>query len=240
MVNASLARIFAEIERRGEDLATLFAPGAQPHHDDVLGSEKIERSHNPLSFVPPRDAYLLTGDPARPSFTRDGALELRDGTLVCADGSPLLGFARGAPSGSPLVPLQVDRSDLILGRLDDARIDPDGLFSYARTAIEPGTLEPVVERVEVGRVALARFPSGSRLERVDATHVRPPNGVAPLVGTPADGSFDALAVRSRAIGRIDPDAAVARLQDAYLTARALGAAERTKNGMARAAFDLVK
>ncbi|MBV8600170.1 MAG: hypothetical protein JO359_01265 [Candidatus Eremiobacteraeota bacterium] len=233
MVNASISQILAEIERRGEDLEILFSAGAQPHYDDVLGAEAIERDQSPLSIVPPRDAYLATGDPVRPSFTRDGALQLRDGVLVTSDGSQVLG-------GDPPAALHIERADAILGRFEDARIDPDGLFSYARTAIDPQTLATTVERVDAGRVALARFPSGTRLERVDATHVRPPPGVTPAFGTPADGSFGALAVRSRAVRRIDPDAAIVRLQDAYLAARALGAAERTRNGMAKAAFDLVK
>src|SRR5579875_2388807 len=127
-----------------------------------------------------------------------------------------------------------------LERAQDVRVEPDGVFGYARTIVDPKTLQARVERAVVGRVALARFPAGTQLQRVDGTHARPAANVVPFVGTPNDGHFSAIFPQRRAIGRIDPDSAIARLQDAYLALRAMGALERTKNGLIRGALDLVK
>ena len=239
MVSAALVRALETIERRGQDLRSLFESGVQPNYDDGLRSGRIERTNDPLAIVLPEEAYLIAGDPNRPAYSRDGALQLRDGTLVTADGTPVLGFAGGEQNGMPQ-PLAIERRDALLGRASDIRIEPDGIFGYARTIVDPQTLESNVERVSVGRLALARFPAGSRPERIDSSHARAPAGIVPFVGSPADGTFSGLAVRSRAIGRLDPDTTISRLQDAYLAALSLCAAERTRYWMARDAFDLVK
>lgn len=241
MTNGAILRAVDAIQRRADDVHSLFRSGAQPNYPDALRAESLEPANDPLAVVPPEGAYLVAGDPAHPAYTRDGALRLVDGALATREGTPILGFAEddGHRHGVPRA-LQVDRRDLLLGRINDARVDSDGVFGYARNAIDPQTLETHVERVVVGRLALARFPAGSKPERIDRSRVSAPDGVAPLIGVPADGTFAALATRSRAIGRIDPDAAIARLQDAYLAIDALGAAERTRTGMMRDAFDLVK
>lgn len=241
MTNGAIQRAVDAIQRRADDVQSLFRSGAQPQYLDALRTETVEPATDPLAIVVPERAYLLAGDAARPVYTRDGALVVVDGVLATREGTPILGFAADEqPSHAVPRALRIDRRDVLLGRIDDARIDSDGVFGYARSTIDPQTLDPRVERIVVGRLALARFPAGSKPERLDRTHVAAPVGIAPLVGAPADGTFGALATRSRALGRIDPDAAIARLQDAYLALDALGAAERTRTGMARDAFDLVK
>ena len=239
MVNATIDRAMRTIERRSEDLRGIFRSGSEPNYAELVRAERVETVANALSVVPPDAAYFLAGEPSRPLYTRSGTFALRDGELVDESGRAILGFASSDASGVPQ-PLRVEHPDALLGRVEDAKIDPDGLFSYARSVIDPQTLESTIERVSVGRVALARFPAGTRLDRTDEMHARGPERLSPLVGTPADGTFTGLLVRSRAIGRLDPDAAIERLQDAYLAARALGAVERTHNGMVRGAFDLVK
>ena len=239
MLSAGIARAIESVERRGEDLRMVFAEGAQPNFSDVIRAERVEPSGDPLSIVVPPDALLIAGDPNRPAYTLDGALQVRDGVLAGSDGTPVLGLVDSDRSGIPK-PLRIDKNDLLLGRVQDLRIEPDGVFGYARTIIDPKTMQSTVERVVVGRIALARFPAGTRLERVDATHARPPSHLVPFVGSPNDGSFGSLYTSRRAVGRLDPDATVVRLQDAYLAMRALSAEERTRNAMIHGALDLVK
>lgn len=239
MTPAGIAGAVETVERRGEDLRLLYTGGAQPNFSDAVRQERSEPSGNPLTVMLPPDAFLVAGDPNRPAYTRDGALQVLDGVLASGDGTPVLGFAAGDESGIPK-PLRLETSDAIVGRAQDVRVESDGEFGYARTVIDPKTLESRVERVVVGRVALARFPAGTRLERVDSSHARAPAGVVPFVGSPNDGSFGPLFPQHRAVGRLDADTAISRLQDAYLALRALGALERTQNGMVRGALDLVK
>ena len=238
-MNAGIANAIEDVERRADDLRIVFTGGAQPNFADALRPERAELTASPLSVVLPPEAFLLAGDSSHPSYTRDGGLEVRDGVLASSDGTPVLGFVDGDASGVPRA-LSMDKNDALLGRAQDVRVEPDGVFGYARNVIDPDSGESHVERVVVGRLALARFPAGTRFERVDATHVRPPAQVVPFVGSPNDGNFLSIETQRRALGRLDPDVAVSRLQDAYLAMRALGALERSQNAFARGACDLVK
>jgi flagellar basal body rod protein FlgG len=239
MTSSGVARAVESVEQRAEDLRLLYTSGAQPNYSDAVREERIEPARDALSIALPPDSYLLAGDPNKPTFTRDGSLAVRDGLLVDGSGAPVLGFVQDDRSGVPRE-LRIEKNDALLERAQDVRVEPDGVFGYARTIVDPKTLQARVERVIVGRIALARFPAGTQLQRVDGTHARPPASVVPFVGTPNDGHFSAIFPQRRAIGRIDPDSAIARLQDAYLALRALGALERTKNGLIRGALDLVK
>ena len=238
-MNVGVANAIENVERRAEDLRMIFTGGAQPNFQDALRPERAELTNDPLSVALPPDAYLVAGDAARPSYTRDGALAVQDGVLVSSSGTPVLGFVNGDASGVPR-PLQIDANDALLGRAHDIRVEPDGVFGYARSVLDPKTGESSVERVVVGRVGLARFPAGTRLERIDATHVVAPAHVVPFIGSPNDGSFLPIETQRRALGRLDSDAAISRLQDAYLAMRAISAVERSQNAFARGAFDLVK
>ena len=239
MTTAEITGAIEAVERRGEDLRLLYTGGAQPNYPDAVRQERSEPAKDPLSVALPPDAFFVAGDSNRPTYTRDGALAVRNGVLVSSDGAPVLGFPSGDASGVPK-PLRLEKNDAMLGRAQDLRVESDGVFGYARTLIDPKTLEPHVERVVVGRVALARFPAGTRLDRVDGSHARAPQSIVPFIGAPNDGSFGPLFTQQRAIGRIDPDAAISRLQDAYLALRAFGALQRAQNGMVHGALDLVK
>lgn len=238
-MNAGIAKVEKLVEQRAEDLRMVFRGGAQPNFADALRPERVELIADPLSVVLPAAAFLVSGDSARPSYTRDGGLEVRDGVLTTSSGTPVLGFVEGDISSVPRA-LAIEKNDALLGRAADVRVEPDGVFGYARNVVDPGSGESRVERVVVGRLALARFPAGTRLERIDTTHVRAPLHVVPFVGSPNDGSFLSIETQRRALGRLDSDVAVSRLQDAYLAMRALSATERSQNAFARGAFDLVK
>lgn len=238
-MNLGIANAVEDMEKRADDLRLVFTGGAQLNFDDALRAEHVELTGNPLSVALPADTYLVSGESAKPSYTRDGALEVRDGVLVSSNGVPVLGFVEGDSSGVPRA-LRIDANDALLGRAQDIRVEPDGVFGYARSLLDPKTEASSVERVVIGRLALARFPAATRLQRLDATHVSAPRGVVPFVGSPNDGNFISIETQRRAVGRIDSDAAISRLQDAYLAMRALSATERSQNAFARSAFDLLK
>jgi hypothetical protein len=239
MTSSGVARAAEIVEQRAEDLRLLYTGGAQPNFADAIREEGSEPAHDPLSIALPPDTYLVAGDPKKPTFTRDGALAVRDGVLAGSDGVPVLGFPAGDNSGVPRE-LRIEGNDALLERAQDLRIEPDGVFGYARTIVDPKTLQAQIERIAVGHIALARFPAGTKLERVDNAHARPSANVVPFLGTPNDGHFAAVFPQRRPIGRLDADTAIARLQDAYLALRALGALQRTQSGVIRGALDLVK
>ncbi|MFZ0031928.1 MAG: hypothetical protein WAK84_08650, partial [Candidatus Cybelea sp.] len=111
---------------------------------------------------------------------------------------------------------------------------------YGREVVDPrsGTKEP--QRVVVGRIALVRFPAGTKLETNDGTYCVPPAGVIPASGLPADGTFASLLPMHRERSRIDVDESLIRLKDAYLAFDALRAAETAKAHVGKTTMDLLK
>lgn len=227
------------IAERAADVRLAFTPGAVPRRDDVATSASSSRfSLDPLSAAAPEGAYFITLDArGRAGYSRDGALAIAGGKLVDARGLPLLG--RAAPGG-PLAELRVDPVDAALGRARDARIEADGTFAYTRAAIDPRTGQRAVHDVHVGRVALARFPFGTKLDTADGQRFYAPHGVVPHVGLAGDGTFDALEPMRRERSRVDLDVSLARLKDAYVAFDALAAAETAKDRFGKTAMDVVK
>src|SRR6202011_2225315 len=128
--------------------------------------------------VPPPGAWLVTrGSDGTRAYERDGALRLDDGVLRTPAGADILGYPNGEARGAVPVPLRVPASDFALGRAADAQIDADGVVGYTRGAIDPRTGARTVERVVLGRIALARFPAGTQPLRIDGTRVGTPHGV---------------------------------------------------------------
>jgi flagellar basal body rod protein FlgG len=238
-LNPSLTSALDRIAERAADVRRAYTPGAIPQHDDVATpSTNSDFTLDPLCVVVPDGAYLMTADEqAQPLYTRDGALALRDGVLVGQNGRPILG--RNTP-GAPLAPLRVERVDAALGRTGMPAIESDGSFVYYRDVVEPRTGKRETQRVVVGRVALARFPAGTRLETADGSLDRAPAGVRPQLGSPEDGNFGALTPMRRERSRIDVDQSLARLEEAYLAFNALQAAEIAKGHLGKTAMDLLK
>ena len=229
------------IAARAQDVRDAFRPGAIPRRDDVRTAATVAATADPLSVAAPPNAWFVTraADGAR-AFTRDGTLTIADGVVRTHDGAEILGFPGGDARGAVPVPLRIAPTDRALGRGGDARIEADGTIAYTRASIDPRTGTRSVERVTIGRIALARFPAGSTPVRIDATRAEAPPGVLPHVGTPADGTFPALAAGRRDTGAIDIDLGLQRLDDAYLAFEAIAAAQKARAGVDKAALDLVK
>jgi hypothetical protein len=241
MLGGAFADALDRIASRAQDLRDAYRPGVTPLHDDVRTGGAAAASTDPLSATAPPGAWFVVraGDGER-AYTRDGVLRIDDGVLRNAEGDEILGYPGGDARGVVPVPLRVPEADRALGRGADAAIESDGTVAYTRTAIDPRTGTRSLERVSLGRVALARFPAGSSPQRVDATHVGAATGVVPHLGTPADGTFPPLAPRSRDAGAVDVQTGLQRLNEAYLAFEALGAAQRARFGVERTTLDLVK
>jgi flagellar basal body rod protein FlgG len=241
MYGASAIDAHDRIAGRAQDLRDAFRPGGVPLHADVAADARVLPSTDPLSVALPPGTWLVTrGDDGRRTYTRDGALALAGGALRTRDGADVLGYPAGEARGAVPVPLRLATTDRALGRGESARIEADGTLAYAREAVDPRTGERSVERVAIGRLALAKFPAGTQPERLDAVHVAAPPGVAPHLGTPGDGTFASLATFSREAGSVDIDAGVDRLNEAYRQFQALGAAVRTRASVEKTTLDLVK
>jgi flagellar basal body rod protein FlgG len=241
MLNASPVDAYERAAGRAQDVRDAFRAGAVPLNDDVRTEPRVTPSLDPLSIVPPPGAWLVTrGADGVRAYERDGALSLRDGVLRTGDGAEVLGYPRGDARGAVPVPLRVPEVDAALGRATDAQVERDGTVAYTRTAIDPRNGTRSLERVTLGRIALARFPAGSQTQRLDGVRVSAPPGVAPHLGTPADGSFSALATYSRDAGGIDVAAGVAKLDEAYRAFEAIGAAVRSQASVTKTTVDLVK
>jgi flagellar basal body rod protein FlgG len=238
-MNASLGDALDRIAERAADVRRAFTPGASPVRDDVAtDGGPSSFTLDPLSVAAPGDDLFVALDRnGRTAYTRDGSFAVRNGELVSGSGAPVLGFAR---AGGALEPLRIDPVDAQLGRVRDLRVGADGMLSYARSAIDPRSGARETQRVDVGRVALARFPAGTRLDARDPDVVHAPPGIVPHVGAPGDGSFAAVAPMQRERSRIDIDEGLARLNDAYLAFDALQAAQTARGHLGKTAMDLLK
>ncbi|MFY9663585.1 MAG: hypothetical protein WAK19_03955 [Candidatus Cybelea sp.] len=238
-LSSTLSAALDRVAERAADARRAFTPGAIPQHDDVATpGTASDLTVDPLAVVAPDGAYFVTNDDegAR-AYTRDGAFTIHGGKLTDADGRAILGVR--TPGGA-LGDLTLDRVDNALGRISGLHVERDGSLVYGREVVDPrsGAKEP--QRVVVGRIALVRFPAGTKLDTNDGTHCAAPPGVVPASGLPADGTFDSLLPMHRERSRIDVEQSLIRLKEAYLAFDALRAAETAKAHVGKTTMDLLK
>jgi len=238
-LNPALTSALDRITERASDVRRAFDPGALPQHDDVaVARAGSDFTLDPLSVALPDRSYLVTAD-ARGNFcySRNGSMHVRDGRLLDAQGNPVLGWRYGSAA---LSELQIDPVDEALGRADGMAVEPDGSVAYTRTAIDPRAGQRELQRVVVGRIALARFPAATRLQPAGAEHFVPPEGVIAYTGKAGSDGFGLLQPMRRAHSNIDIDESLDRLKAAYTAFDALTAAEMAKYHLGKTAMDLVK
>ena len=239
-LNPALSAALDRITERADDVRRAFTPGSVPRYDDVaITRAASDFTLDPLVVSAADDLSTVTRNQrGEVGYTRDGSFTLRDGRLLDGEGEPIRGFA---PGGNELSDLQVDAVDEALGRASDPRIERDGSFAYGRVTIDPRSGLPKTQRVVAGRIALARFPAGTRLATVDGSRRVPPPDVQPRSGDSGDANFPALRPMRRQRSRIDLDErSTVRLKDAYIAFDALRAAEQAKSHLGKTAMDLVK
>ncbi|MBV8198181.1 MAG: hypothetical protein JO263_08595 [Candidatus Eremiobacteraeota bacterium] len=238
-LNAAMSAALDRIAERAADARRAFTPGALPMRDDVATPlPASDFTLDPLVVSAPAGAYFITRDEqGETSYTRDGAFTLSDGRLLDQRGHAVCGFRLGSDAPGAL---QADPIDAALGRIANAHVEADGSLVYGRATIEPRTGATELQRIVVGRIALARFPAGSKIEGNDGIEVSAPRDVAPHVGMAKDGTFEAIAPMQRDRSRIDVDRSLIRLKDAYLAFDALRAAEMAKAHLGKTTLDLVK
>ena len=192
----------------------------------------------PANLAAPDGAYFLTASERSggPLYSRDGAFSFRGGALVDASGREVLGLR----DDGTLAPLRADPVDASLELTENAYIENDGRVWYERTVVDPrsGALEG--QNVQIGRLALARFAPGTKLQQIDAQHAGAPVQVVPHVGAAADGNFGALRPLTHAASTADIDRELERLQEAYMALDALRAAGVARSGTDKTAMDLLK
>lgn len=238
LISNAATRALDNIAARERDVMQAYAPGAMPERSDVAKDPSSQRTLDPLCAAPPPDSYFVTGDDrGRMLFTRDGSFSIAGGTLVDEQKRPVLGYAQ---NGGPLVPLKADAVDLALGFANTAQIQPDGTVTYDRTTIDPRSGRREVQHASMGRLALARFAPGTRLNAVDPQHQAAPLGIAPHLGVAGDGNFGAVTPYAREESGIDLDAGLQRLQEAYLALDAIRAAGAAQGSVEKTAMDLLK
>ncbi|MBV9719602.1 MAG: hypothetical protein JOZ77_09790 [Candidatus Eremiobacteraeota bacterium] len=238
-LNPNLSGALDRIAERAADVRRAYTPGAIPRNDDVATSSSVaDFTLDPLAVALPDATYLVTneGDGTR-TYTRNGALHLGEDGLCDADGKLIFGVRT---PGAALAPLCVDAVDEALGGVRDASIERDGTLVYLRETIDPRSGNHESQRVVVGRVALARFPAGTRLETSDGNHCAAPPGVTAHVGVPNTEGFAPLLPMHRERSRIDVNESLVRLKEAYLAFDALQAAETAKGRLGKTAMDLLK
>lgn len=229
-VSPIVAAAMERVEERADDVRLAYSPGAVPAFDDVARAQTSYPTLDALAVAAPDGATFVLGSASSPRFTRDGTFTLRSGTLCSTDGAPVLGLA-----GDALRPITVDSIDRTLGRVERPRIDARGELLYDRTLVDPRTGARSVETVAAGRIALARFPAGTRLDGEAA-----PAGVVPHYGRASDGTFGSLATMRRAGSGIDIDRGLDRLREAYRELDALQGAFRTQYAIDKTTMDVVK
>jgi flagellar basal body rod protein FlgG len=238
-LNPALSAALDRIGDRAVDVRRAFTPGAVAQNDDVAtAGPASDFTLDPLAVSASEGVYFVTRDErGEIGYTRNGSFALRDGRLVDSDGRAVCSAT--AP-GNDLVDIRVDPVDDALGRVNEPRIERDGSFVYQRITVDPRSGLRESRRVVAGRLALARFPAGTRLATIDGSHSVAPAGVAPSFGVAGDANFPALAPMHRERSRIDVEQSLARLKEAYMAFDALAAAEAAQAHLGKTAMDLVK
>ncbi len=239
LVNAATADALEYISARAADVDRAYTPGAHPSFGDVQTARADSRpAADPLCVAPPADAYFVTTDQrGRTAYTQDGSFHAENGRLAGSNGRAILGFSS---PGAPLSELQVEPVDFTLGRAQHLRIEADGALTYDRSTLDPRNGSRSRDRVVVGYVALARFPAATKLIPSDGDRVTAPAGIVPHVGRPGDGNFAVLEPMRRETSRIDIDASLDRLNEAYMAFDALQAAHKAQGSLGKTAMDLLK
>jgi flagellar basal body rod protein FlgG len=249
-VDASAGALFDRVAARERDAQRAFMPGALPENDDVASTDDAASASNnaraddaravsdPLSVGLPQNAFVVAVDErGNMLYTRDGSFHLQDGTLVDASGRAVQGYRQ---QNAPLAPIELDRIDRGLDRVNDVRVEVDGRLTYARTVVDPRSGERVQQRVTAGRIALARFPAGTALHPLDSIHAGSTGDVVPHIGMPGDGSFGSLEPSRLTRSHIDLDASLIKLKESYLVFDALRAARQVNASTQKTATDLIK
>ena len=236
-LNPALSAALDRITERAADVRRAFVPGSVPQHDDVATPAAIsDFTLDPLSVSASDGLYFVARDSrGEAGFTSDGLFALRSGRLEDRDGRAICGLD---PSRR-LAELRIDSVDEVLGRAANARIEADGSLVYDRTSIDPRSGMRESRRIVAGRLALARFPPGTRLFERDGLRIAPP-GVDARFGAPGSDGFAAVEPLHRSRSRVDLDESLARLKDAYIAFDALQAAEAAKGHLGKTAMDLLK
>ncbi len=233
--------MLADIASRVRDLSHVFSPGFVPVNDDDrrrAGAVAATASLDPLHVVAPDQTYFVSIDAqGRRCYSRDGAFTLQNGELRTRDGAAVVGYPAG---DGDMGPLQTDRVDAALGRVSDARLDANGYLSYVRTPVDPRTGSAKPERVTVGRVVLARFPSGVQLDAADGVHVTAPAGVEPHLAAAGTDGLGNVIPQSDDLGGVDMKRGLMHLRDAYLAFNALQSAKSVSGKNDKLVMDLVK
>ncbi|HEY8315102.1 MAG TPA: hypothetical protein VIG51_13155 [Candidatus Baltobacteraceae bacterium] len=238
LISGATSRAISDVAAREADVLRAFVPGAVPERTDVATGSRSLPSLDPLSVAAPSDAFFVVRDDrGRLCFSRDGTFQLRGGELVDSKGAPVLGYLA---EGATLSPLRADPVDAALNLTDDARVESDGSVTYGRATIDPRTGTREERRTSLGRIALARFAAGTKLDALDASRSTAPPGAIPHVGRAADGNFAALTTHAREGSRVDIDRGLQKLQEAYLALDALRSADRARDGVRKTAMDLLK
>lgn len=238
-ISASTERSLDAIAARAADVRRAFTPGALPENGDVATHAPNSHStFDPMSVSAPGDDFFITmDDRGRTSYTRDGGFSVNNGSVIASNGRALLGYA---DDGRALAELHIDPVDEALGRVSNLRVTANGSVEYDRSSIDPRTGHRETARVSVGRIALARFPAGTKLStNGDGTSV-PSADVSAHVGRPGDGNFGTLTPMQREESRIDLDQSLAKLHDAYVAFDALQAAHKAEGIAAKTVMDLLK
>jgi flagellar basal body rod protein FlgG len=239
MIEASSAKLLNEIDLLGADRAHAADDGYVPNDPDLASTmtETMSDPKHPLAIVLPQHAYLVVNGTQARAYSRNGDLRFVDGELQTSDGKAVLGSGSGE-SGESLGALRADSVDVALGRVHDPEISSDGVVAYGRTTVDARNGHVSTQRVVVGKVALASFPAGTRLARVDNFSAAPAAGEQPNLGVPGDARFARLRTHAREISSVDVHRATTRWTEAVAAYYAL--LDAKANNGAKTAMDLIK
>ena len=238
LISTGAARVLDEIAARERDVTNAFAAGAVPESSDTGREPAAMPSLDPLSAVPPERTYFAVRTPdGRTLYTRDGTFRLNGAALVDERGNAVLGCER--PGAAP-APVRIDPVDAALGIAERPRIGTDGQLAYERAVTDPRTGNREIQHAFAGRLALARFPAGTRLQPVDVHYLVAAQNLPPHVGYAGEPGFGMLQTQARDLGGVDLDAGLDRLREAYLALDAIRAADVAERGTQKTAMDLLK
>ena len=219
LIGDSTARALDAIAAREREVLNIFPQ-----------TDSLERSGQLHCEPPPGCYFIAREENGVRTFLRPSALYFSGGVLTDGNGRPILGYT--APTAA-LSPLRTEPVDSALGWAGEAHIGSDGVVGYDRSVIDPLSGDRHAQYVTIGRLAVARFPAGTKVTGA------PPQGIEPHLGVPGEGGFAALNTAQKPFDR-ELDDGLQRLQEAYLSLDALRAAGDAQGSVQKTTMDLLK
>ena len=183
-LNPALSAALDRISERADDVRRAFTPGSvRSIRRRCNGAGRLRLHARPARGQRSRRPLFRHAQPTRRGWLHPRWIVYRFAMAGCSTAKESRSAAlrlRGAT-------FRICKSTRLTKRSDERtipRIERDGSFVYGRVTVDPRSGSRKTQRVVAGRIALARFPAGTRLATADGSRMHSSARGAGSTGNP--------------------------------------------------------